>query len=114
MAINGRQLLKAAATTLKVWRQKALTKQLPLRGKRRMVTAESGPLHFDLRGKVCVVTGAGSGIGQAVAIGFAQCGGKVVVAGRRQVRFVFLKHSLLSFACLDGGCVQATTITKLT
>lgn len=31
-------------------------------------------------GKVCLVTGAGSGIGRATAIGFAQRGGKVVVA----------------------------------
>jgi meso-butanediol dehydrogenase / (S,S)-butanediol dehydrogenase / diacetyl reductase len=30
--------------------------------------------------KVCLVTGAGSGIGRATAIGFAQRGGKVVVA----------------------------------
>ncbi len=31
-------------------------------------------------GKVCLVTGAGSGIGRATAIGFAQRGGRVVVA----------------------------------
>jgi meso-butanediol dehydrogenase / (S,S)-butanediol dehydrogenase / diacetyl reductase len=35
-------------------------------------------MRFD--GKVCVVTGAGSGIGQATAIGFAERGGKVVVS----------------------------------
>ncbi|HUB11906.1 MAG TPA: glucose 1-dehydrogenase [Acetobacteraceae bacterium] len=35
---------------------------------------------MDFSGKVCVVTGAGSGIGRASALGFAQRGGKVVVA----------------------------------
>jgi meso-butanediol dehydrogenase / (S,S)-butanediol dehydrogenase / diacetyl reductase len=35
---------------------------------------------MEFGGKVCLVTGAGSGIGRATAIGFAQRGGKVVVA----------------------------------
>lgn len=35
---------------------------------------------FDLRGRVTVVTGGGSGIGAAIAIGFGQAGSQVVVA----------------------------------
>ena len=38
---------------------------------------------FDLSGKTIIVTGAGTGIGQAMAVGLAQAGADVVLIGRR-------------------------------
>lgn len=39
---------------------------------------------FNLDGKVAIVTGASKGIGEAIAIGLAQAGAKVVVSSRKQ------------------------------
>ena len=41
------------------------------------------PRLFDLSGQVAVVTGAGSGIGQRIAMGLAQCGADVALIDRR-------------------------------
>lgn len=37
---------------------------------------------LDLRGRVCVVTGAGGGLGQAIALGFARAGARLVLLDR--------------------------------
>ena len=43
----------------------------------------NAPKLFDLGGRVAVVTGAGSGIGQRIAMGLAQCGADVALIDRR-------------------------------
>ncbi|UWU24714.1 SDR family oxidoreductase (plasmid) [Rhizobium sp. CB3060] len=43
----------------------------------------NAPKLFDLSGQVAFVTGAGSGIGQRIAIGLAQCGADVALLDRR-------------------------------
>lgn len=42
------------------------------------------PKLFDLSGRVAFVTGAGSGIGQRIALGMAQCGADVACLDRRE------------------------------
>jgi len=43
----------------------------------------NAPALFNLKGQVALVTGAGSGIGQRIALGFAQCGADVACVDRR-------------------------------
>ncbi|APO78188.1 short-chain dehydrogenase protein (plasmid) [Rhizobium etli 8C-3] len=43
----------------------------------------NAPKLFDLSGQVAIVTGAGSGIGQRIAIGLAQCGADIALLDRR-------------------------------
>ncbi len=43
----------------------------------------NAPALFDLSNRVALVTGAGSGIGQRIAIGLAQCGADVALVDRR-------------------------------
>ncbi|MFM9857731.1 SDR family oxidoreductase [Pseudoxanthobacter sp. M-2] len=49
-----------------------------------LVTTLNAPRLFDLSGRVAFVTGAGSGIGQRIALGLAQCGADVACLDRRE------------------------------
>lgn len=42
------------------------------------------PPNFDLTGKVALITGASRGIGEAIAVAYAQAGARVVLASRKQ------------------------------
>lgn len=58
----------------------------------------NAPALFDLSGRVAIVTGAGSGIGQRIALGLAQCGADVACLDRRE----------------DGGLTDTLTMIEKT
>lgn len=60
---------------------------------------------FDLTGQVAVVTGAGRGIGEGIAIGLAQAGAAVVVAARRTAEIESVAAQIRS----AGGQALAVT-----
>ena len=60
----------------------------------------------DLSGKVCLVTGAGRGIGRAIAMGMAAAGAKVVVAARSADEL----SSVVSEIEQAGGIAASTTV----
>jgi len=64
----------------------------------------------DLKGKVAVITGASSGIGEAIALTLATQGCKVVLGARRSDRLQALVHRI----CEAGGAAvyRATDIKK--
>src|SRR5207249_2691592 len=72
---------------------------------------------FDLRGKTAVVTGAGSGIGEAIAVLFAEQGARVLAfdisesaAGAVVAKLKSRGGDALPFVCdvADAGAVEAT------
>ena len=62
---------------------------------------------FDLTGKVCVVTGAGRGIGRAMAEALARHGGCVVLAGRTAAT---LEDAAAAIG--DGSMVQVADVAR--
>lgn len=67
-------------------------------------TTPNAPRLFDLSGRVALVTGAGSGIGQTIAIGLAQHGADVALVDRR--RDDGLAQTAASIAAVGRKSVQ--------
>lgn len=61
---------------------------------------------MDLSGRTVVVTGASSGIGEAVARDLAQCGAKILVTARREERLRQMASQLPECAYLAGDLTQ--------
>ncbi|HEY7835096.1 MAG TPA: SDR family NAD(P)-dependent oxidoreductase [Ktedonobacterales bacterium] len=61
--------------------------------------------HYDLRGRVAVITGGAGGVGQGVARAFAQSGAAVVIVEREELR----THAEEQAAHLDTSAGQAHT-----
>src|SRR4051812_14232295 len=62
--------------------------QLPGDGKGRYSTYKNQPRRMSQPNKIAIVTGAGSGIGRAVAIALLNDGWSVVLAGRRETPLI--------------------------
>ena len=57
---------------------------------------ESQPQQIDLSGKVAIITGAGSGIGEAIAKAFANAGARIALAGRTASKLESVAETLPS------------------
>lgn len=70
------------------------------------------PISFDLSGKVALVTGANTGIGQAIAIALAEAGADIAVAGRSEPVDTLQQVSSLGRRCVSISA-DLSTITPV-
>ncbi|MDX9976090.1 MAG: SDR family oxidoreductase [FCB group bacterium] len=68
---------------------------------------------MDLQGKVIIITGASSGIGEAVARELVGAGMKAVLAGRRTDRLKPLCEELIGAVCLSSDITDPDTPMRL-
>src|ERR1035437_7053181 len=59
-----------------------------------------------LAGKVAIITGAGRGIGRAIAVGYAREGAKVVLSGRTESQLQELADEIGADALVSAGDVR--------
>ena len=72
----------------------------------------NAPALFDLTGSVAMVTGAGSGIGQCIALGLAQCGAKVACLDRRDDGGLDTTIEMINTAGGTGLSLQADVTNR--
>ncbi len=72
----------------------------------------NAPQLFDLTGRVALVTGAGSGIGQRIAVGLAQCGADIACLDRREDDGLQDTLAQIAAAGRKGLALQADVTSK--
>lgn len=69
----------------------------------RQITIDAMATYFGFRGKTAVISGAGSGIGEGIAILFGQLGANVVLCGRREDKIQSVTQRIVE----EGGSAIA-------